>query len=131
MDFIPPAEQPDKEFPFILTTGRMLFHYHTATMTRRSAPLRTFAPEGYLEICKADLKEMGASDGDKLKITSRRGEITAKAKMSDRVAKGVIFIPFHFSESPVNALTNDALDPHSKIPELKVAACRIEVACES
>jgi len=126
VDFIPPAEQPDKEFPFILTTGRMLFHYHTATMTRRSAPLMEFAPEGYLEICKEDLKDLGASDGDKLQISSRRGVITAKAKMSDRVAKGVIFIPFHFSESPVNVLTNDALDPFSKIPELKVAACRVE-----
>ncbi|MCK5673298.1 MAG: molybdopterin-dependent oxidoreductase, partial [Spirochaetales bacterium] len=126
VDFIPPAEQPDKEYPFILTTGRMLYHYHTATMTRRSTPLREFAPEGYLEICKEDLKDLGAADGDKLQISSRRGVITAKAKMSDRVAKGVIFIPFHFSESPVNALTNDVLDPHSKIPELKVAACRVE-----
>ncbi|MCK5152711.1 MAG: hypothetical protein KAQ93_00005, partial [Spirochaetales bacterium] len=79
------------------------------------------------EICKEDLKDLGASDGDKLQISSRRGVITAKAKMSDRVAKGVIFIPFHFSESPVNVLTNDVLDPQSKIPELKVAACRVEV----
>ena len=126
VDFIPPAEQPDKEFPFILTTGRMLYHYHTATMTRRSTPLREFAPEGYLEICREDLKDLGAADGDTLQISSRRGVITAKAKMSDRVAKGVIFIPFHFSESPVNILTNDVLDPKSKIPELKVAACRVE-----
>ncbi len=126
VDFIPPAEAPDKEYPFILTTGRMLYHYHTATMTRRSAPLREFAPEGYLEICKEDLKDLGAADGDVLQISSRRGVITARAKMSDRVAKGVIFIPFHFSESPVNRLTNDVLDPQSKIPELKVAACKVE-----
>jgi formate dehydrogenase alpha subunit len=131
VDFIPPAEQPNKEFPFILTTGRMLYHYHTATMTRRSTPLMEFAPEGYLEISEQDLRDLGANDGDKLEISSRRGTITAKAKMSDRVAKGVIFIPFHFSESPVNVLTNDALDPQSKIPELKVAACKVSLFHES
>ncbi len=126
VDFIPPAEQPDKEFPFILTTGRMLYHYHTATMTRRSTPLREFAPDGYMEICKEDLEDLGAADGEMLKISSRRGEITALAKMSERVPKGVVFIPFHFHESPANMLTNDVLDPVSKIPELKVAACRVE-----
>jgi predicted molibdopterin-dependent oxidoreductase YjgC len=131
VDFIPPAEQPDKEYPHILTTGRMLYHYHTATMTRRSTPLQEFAPDGYMEISKDDLKELGASDGDKLKIISRRGEITALAKMSGRVANGVVFIPFHFHESPANMLTNDVLDPVSKIPELKVAACRVELVNES
>lgn len=127
VDFIPPAEQPDSEYPFILSTGRMLFHYHTATMTRRSTPLNAFAGKGYVEISSKDLKELGLGDGDRLKISTRRGEISVLAKESDRVAPGVVFIPFHFSESPANMLTNDVLDPVSKIPELKVAACKVEV----
>ncbi len=127
VDFIPPAEQPDEEYPFILSTGRMLFHYHTATMTRRSAPLNKFAEKGYVEISSEDLKKLGLEDGARLKITTRRGEISVLAKESERVAPGVVFVPFHFSESPANMLTNDVLDPVSKIPELKVAACRVEV----
>ncbi len=127
VDFIPPAEQPDDEYPFILSTGRMLFHYHTATMTRRSAPLNKFAEKGYVEISSEDLKKLGLEDGARLKITTRRGEISVLAKESERVAPGVVFVPFHFSESPANMLTNDVLDPVSKIPELKVAACRVEV----
>ncbi|MDA3956146.1 formate dehydrogenase subunit alpha [Oceanispirochaeta sp.] len=128
VDFIPSAERPDKEYPFVLSTGRMLYHYHTATMTRRSRALNTFAPEAYAEVCEEDLKALGVADGGMLRVTSRRGEITVPARLSERVAPGVIFLPFHFHESPVNRLTNDALDPQSKIPELKVAACRVEPA---
>ena len=127
VDFIPPAEQPDREFPFILSTGRMLYHYHTATMTRRSVPLNKFAPGSYAEIHPLDLKALGGGDGDILTVTSRRGQISVPALMSERVAPGVLFIPFHFAESPANRLTNDILDPQSKIPELKVAACRVEL----
>lgn len=131
VDFIPPAERPDKEYPFILSTGRMLFHYHTATMTRRSTALNSFAGEAYAEINGEDLEVLGVEEGSMLKVTSRRGEITVPAKLSERVARGVIFIPFHYHESPVNRLTNDALDPISKIPELKVAACRVVAVGES
>jgi len=127
VDFIPPAEQPDKKYPFILSTGRILYHYHTATMTRRSTPLNTFEPEGYMEICEEDLKTLGGRDGAMMKVATRRGEITVKARQSPRVAQGVVFLPFHFAESPANRLTNDELDPSSKIPELKISACSIEI----
>ena len=126
VDFIPPAEKPDREYPFILSTGRMLFHYHTATMTRKSTPLNQFAPEAYAEINARDLQRLKKKTGDVLRVVSRRGSIEIPARESERVAPGVIFIPFHFSESPANRLTNDRLDPQSKIPELKVAACRVE-----
>jgi formate dehydrogenase alpha subunit len=131
VDFIPPAEQPDREYPFILSTGRMLYHYHTATMTRRSEALNAFAPSAYGEINGEDLAALGGGNGDLLRVTTRRGEIKIPALVSDRVPPGVIFIPFHFYESPANRLTNDALDPVSKIPELKVAACRIALVEES
>ncbi len=126
VDFIPPAELPDREYPLILTTGRMLFHYHTATMTRKSKPLNSFAPGAYAEIHPSDLAERGITDGSAVRIITRRGTIGIPARGSTRVAPGVVFVPFHFAESPANRLTSDALDPYSKIPELKVAACRIE-----
>jgi formate dehydrogenase alpha subunit len=127
VDWIPPAELADKIYPFVLSTGRMLYHYHTATMTRRSVPLNSFAPEAYVEIHPEDLKELGGSDGCRVKVTSRRGTIDIFARASGKVDRKVVFIPFHFHESPANMLTNDVLDPVSKIPELKVSACRIEV----
>jgi len=126
VDFIPPAEQPNKEYPLVLSTGRMLYHYHTATMTRRSAPLNTFARDAYVEISREDLEQVGACDGCRVRVITRRGDIEIYARESDRVAPGVVFIPFHFHESPANRLTNDAVDPIAKIPEFKVAACRIE-----
>jgi len=128
VDFIPPAEQPSREYPFILSTGRMLYHYHTGTMTRRSEALNTFAPDAYAEVSPEDMTALGALEGTVLTVTTRRGEITVPAKVSSRVPAGVIFIPFHFHESPANRLTNDALDPVSKIPEFKVSACRIALA---
>lgn len=134
VDYIPPAEVPDDEFPFVLSTGRMLYHYHTATMTRRSSHLNRFAPDAYAEIAPEDLTNLLLSAGSEitngtvtLRVTTRRGTITVPARRSDRVPSGTIFIPFHFNESAVNRLTNDALDPASKIPELKVAACRVEI----
>jgi len=126
VDYIPPAELTDREYPFILSTGRMLYHYHTATMSRRSGPLNEYAPAAYAEISTEDLKALKLEDGDILQVTTRRGTIRLPARESERVAPGVVFIPFHFSEAPANRLTNPALDPVSRIPELKVAACRIE-----
>lgn len=126
VDYIPPAEMPDKEYPLILSTGRMLYHYHTATLSRKSVPLNTFAKEAYVEIHGEDLEEIGACNGCRVRVFTRRGEIEIFARKSDRVERGTVFIPFHFHESPANRLTNDVLDPASKIPELKVAACRIE-----
>ncbi len=126
VDYIPPAEMPDEDFPLILSTGRMLYHYHTATLSRRSVPLNSFAKDAYVEISDEDLEELGGRDGGRVRVVTRRGNIEIFAKKSDRVGKGTVFIPFHFHESPANRLTNDVLDPASKIPELKVAACRVE-----
>lgn len=125
VDFVPPAELPDKEYPFILSTGRILFHYHTGTMSRRTASLNAFVNEGYVEISPEDAHTLRIADNEPVKVSTRRGEIQIKAKISERVFPGSVFIPFHFSEAPANKLTNDALDPKAKIPELKVAACKV------
>ena len=125
VDFIPPAEIPDEEYPFILSTGRILFHYHTGTMSRKVNALNSFVNTGYAEISEADCKKLGINDGEMVKIVSRRGEIITKVKISDRVCVGSVFIPFHFAEAAANRLTNDALDSKAKIPEFKVAACNI------
>jgi len=126
VDFIPPAELPDENYPFILSTGRMLYHYHTATMTRRSNSLIKYSNEPYMEMNPDDMAKLGIKDGEKVKVSSRRGSIEIKAVASDRVFPGLVFIPFHFSEAAANILTNDALDPIAKIPELKVCSCKIE-----
>ncbi len=126
MEDIPPAEQVDREYPLILTTGRVLFHFHTGTMTRRSPTLNTQLSESYVEVNPEDAMKLGINDGEKVKVKSRRGEITIKARLSTIVPEGTIFIPFHFAESPANMLTNPALDPKAKIPELKVCAARVE-----
>jgi formate dehydrogenase alpha subunit len=126
VDYIPPAEIPDEDYPYLLSTGRILYHYHTGTMSRKSPPLNAFIREGYMEISPEDAQVLGICEGEPVKVSTRRGEITTAACLSDRVLQGSVFIPFHFSESPANALTSDALDPVAKIPELKVAACRIE-----
>jgi len=128
VDFIPPAELPDEEYPFILSTGRILFHYHTGTMSRRAEALNAFVNQGYAEIHPNDATRLGLEDGGWVKVRTRRGEITTMVKMTERVAEGSVFVPFHFAEAAANRLTNDALDPKAKIPELKVAACQIEKA---
>ncbi len=126
VDFIPPNELPDEEYPFLLSTGRIMFHYHTGSMTRKVSSLELFAPEPFVEISDKDLKRLNVKDGEMVKVISRRGEITLRAKRSERVFEGSVFIPFHYAEASANILTNDALDPISKIPEFKVAAVRIE-----
>jgi formate dehydrogenase alpha subunit len=126
VDYIPPAELPDNEYPFILSTGRVLYHFHTGTMSRKDESLNAFVNEGYMEISPEDAHTLGISNNEKVKVSTRRGEIYTKAKISERVFPGSVFVPFHFSEAPANTLTNDALDPKSKIPELKVCACKIE-----
>ena len=128
IEFIPPAEQPDGTYPFILTTGRILYHFHTGTMTRKSPTLEIQAPEGFIEINPKDAQKLGISEGDKVRVKSRRGEIIIKAKVTDRVQPGIVFIPFHFAEAAANKLTNSAYDPKAKIPELKVCAVKLEKA---
>jgi formate dehydrogenase major subunit/formate dehydrogenase alpha subunit len=123
----PSAEQTDKDYPFILTTGRLLFQYHTGGMTRRVKPINTVSPEAFVEINPADAKDLSLDDGMQVKISSRRGSITVKALVTKRPAKGVVFIPFHFKEAAANVLTSSTtLDPVAKIPSLKVSAVRIE-----
>lgn len=122
----PSEELPDDEYPFLLSTGRQLFHYHAGSMTRKIGAINEASPEAYVEIHPDDAKRFGISDGDIVKITSRRGSINITAKISDRPAKGMVFIPFHFKEAAANMLTSTATDPISGIPELKVCAVRIE-----
>jgi formate dehydrogenase alpha subunit len=126
IEYLPPEELPDKEYPYMLTTGRIYVHYHTGTMTRRSPTLNKEVEEAFAEINPRQAKELGISQGEKVKVLSRRGEIEIKADLSERMERGMIFIPFHFVESAANRLTNPAFDPIAKIPEFKVCAVRIE-----
>jgi len=130
VDFIPPAELPDAEYPFVLSTGRILFHYHTGTMSRRVKALNGYVNEGYAEVHPEDATRLGLEDGGWVHVQTRRGEITTRVRMTETVALGSVFVPFHFAEAAANRLTNDALDPKAKIPEFKVAACRIEKAAQ-
>jgi len=130
LQFKPPKEQPDDEYPLILTTGRILYHFHTGTMTRKVSGLNELSKEERVEINPEDAKKKGIEDGDPVRIKSRRGEVVARAKITDESPKGVVFMTFHFAESPANALTNPVLDESSKIPELKVCAVDIEKAGE-
>ena len=126
LQYKPPAELPDKEYPLILTTGRSLYHYHTGTMTRKVTGLNTIEPEGVVEINPLDASYLKIKDGDKVKVISRRGEVIAKAKVTEKSPPKVVFMTFHFAESAVNILTNTALDPIAKTPEFKVCAVRVE-----
>jgi len=124
----PPDELPDDEYPLMLTTGRVLYHWHGGEMTRRARNLVAMYPEGLVEINPQDAQQAGISDGQLMRVASRRGEIVAKAEVTDRVEPGLIFATFHFPESAANFLTNPALDPQAKIPEFKVCAVRVEAA---
>ena len=124
----PPAEVVDEEYPFWLTTGRVFAHYHTATMTRNCPQLDAEIREGFLELNPEDADTFGILEGDEVKVASRRGEVKIKAMVTDRVNPGVLFLPFHFLEDDVNALTNPAFDPIAKIPEFKVCAVKLEKA---
>jgi predicted molibdopterin-dependent oxidoreductase YjgC len=122
-----PAEQPDAEYPLILSTGRVLYHYHTGTMTRRSEGLSWREPRGWAEVNPLDAAAVGVRDATAVVIRSRRGQVRTQARLSERVPPGVVFLSFHWKESPANVLTQDfALDPLAKIPEFKVCAVRIE-----
>ncbi len=125
IEFRPPAEEPDNNYPYILTTGRLLFHWHTGTMTRRSETLTNQVNEAVVEINTNDALRLNISNGEMVKVRSRRGEITLNANVTDRIREGVVFIPFHYVEAAANKLTSKALDPKAKIPELKVCAVDI------
>jgi len=126
LKYIPSGELPDEEYPLILTTGRSLYHFHTGTMTRKVTGLNIIEPEGVVEISSKDALQLGISQDDKVRVVSRRGEVIAKAKVTEALPPGVVFMTFHFAESPANILTNPKLDPVSKIPEFKVCAVAIK-----
>ena len=120
------AELPDAEYPFMLSTGRTMFQFHTGTMTRRSPKLQQENPSAYVEIHPLDAAGIGLGDLRKVRVRSRRGEIEVGVRITERIRQGLLFIPFHFAEAAANVLTNGALDPIAKIPELKVCAVQVE-----
>ena len=126
LEYKPPVEQPDAEYPLILTTGRCAYHFHTGTMTRKSEGLNTLRPEELVELSPEDAGALGIEDGDQVTVVSRRGTVSAKAKVTGESPEGTVFMTFHFAESATNLLTNPALDPVAKIPEYKVCAIRVE-----
>ena len=126
ISYIPPIESVDEAYNFIMMTGRSLYQFHTGTMTRNSNPIDDYQPDAYVEMNPQDAIRLGLKTKDRVKIASRRGEIETYVKIDSRISKGEIFMPFHYSESPANRLTNDALDPKAKIPELKVTAVSLE-----
>jgi formate dehydrogenase major subunit len=131
VEYLPPDELPDDEFPFVLNTGRQMYHWHTGTMTRRSAGLDSREPVPVVEINPEDAREMDVQEGDTLRITSRRGSILIGARLSERQARGQVFIPMHFREAAANLLTNPQLDPYARIASFKVSAVRVEPVREA
>ncbi len=126
IDYKDPAELPDEEYPFFLTTGRTFSHYHTGTMTRISPHLDRELKYGCVDIHPADAGRLGVENGDIVALTSRRGTMEAPARLTRTVRKGVLFMPIHFGESPANMLTSSVCDPIAKIPEFKVSAVHAE-----
>jgi len=124
--YAPPPELPDDAYPFLLTTGRVLYHYHSV-ISRKSKGLSEIYPEGVLDMNPDDARRLGIQPGDGwVEVTSRRGKVRVKAREADNLPTGVVFMTFHFGEAAANLLTIDALDPVAKIPELKVCAVKIE-----
>ncbi|WP_259780253.1 formate dehydrogenase subunit alpha [Aestuariispira ectoiniformans] len=127
-DLVPPAEVPDDEFPMVLTTGRLLEHWHTGAMTRRATVLDAIEPEAVAHLHPKTLDRMGIQPGDFVDVHTRRGSIRVKARIDRDVTDGMVFVPFCFAEGPANMLTNPQLDPFGKIPEFKYCAARVEKA---
>ena len=128
IEYAAPAELPDAEYPLILTTGRVLYHYHTGTMTRIGRGLTERCPESLVDISPQDAAKLGIVSDSYVTVASRRGKVRVKANVTDRSPEGTVFMNFHFHEAAVNLLTNPALDPVSKIPEYKVCAVKIAAA---
>ena len=128
VEYKPPAESVSPDYPLTLTTGRILEHYHTGTMSRRSRVLNDLQPKGSIEIHPDDALKLGIVDGDLISVASERGKIEAPANVTDKTAPGLAFMAFHWKESPANTLTNPALDPVAKIPEFKVSAVKAVLA---
>jgi formate dehydrogenase major subunit len=127
-EVLPPDEQPDAEYPYILSTGRQLEHWHTGSMTRRSYVLDAVNPEPIVQMSSRDILKLGIKPGDMVRIASRRGEIEIMVREDNQVPPGAVFIPFAFVEAAANELTNPKLDPFGKIPEFKFCAVKVEPA---
>jgi formate dehydrogenase major subunit len=125
---IPPAEEPDADYPMVLTTGRQLEHWHTGAMTRRASVLDEIEPEAVASLAPAELRRLGIGPGARIRVTTRRGSIELKARSDSAVAPGMVFIPFCYAEAAANVLTNPQLDPFGKIPEYKFCAAKVELA---
>ncbi|MFN8582465.1 MAG: formate dehydrogenase subunit alpha [Gemmatimonadaceae bacterium] len=128
VEYLPPAELPDETFPFLLNTGRQMYHWHTGTMTRRSFALDARESTPTVELHPDDALELGVSDGDDVFVASRRGEIRIGVRVSPRVARKQVFVPMHYREAAANLLTHAALDPYAHIPEFKVCAVSVKPA---
>jgi formate dehydrogenase major subunit len=124
--YTPPDEVPDHEYPFILTTGRQLEHWHTGAMTRRATVLDAIEPSAVASFSRGTFTKLGFAPGDMVRVTTRRGTVELTARQDDGVPDGVVFIPFAFVEAAANLLTNPKLDPFGKIPEFKFCAARVE-----
>jgi predicted molibdopterin-dependent oxidoreductase YjgC len=125
VEYLPPNELPDAEYPFFMSTGRQMYHWHTGTMTRRSSALDARESTATVELNPHDAAELGVGDGEEIAITSRRNTIRIAVRLSERVARRQVFLPMHYREAAANLLTNPALDPAAGIPEFKVCAVRI------
>jgi predicted molibdopterin-dependent oxidoreductase YjgC len=130
LDYVPTVEQPDDEYPYILTTGRLLEHWHGGTLTRHSE-LDALYPEALAEIHEVDAERAGLRTGDVVRVSSRRGSVVLRVSVSPKTRPGVVFIPMHFAEAAANLLTIDALDPTAKIPEFKACAVSVTRASEA
>jgi len=130
VDYTPQNEKVSKEYPFLLNSGRILFQYHSATMSRKNDSLNSFANNSYILINPKDAQKYNLINESKVRVSSKRGELYTTLKLSDEVLEGELFMPWHFSESPVNNLTRDELDPHSKIAPFKLTACKIEMVVD-
>ena len=129
LEYIPVAEPPDDQYPLILTTGRLLEHWHGGTMTRHSQ-LDALCPEALVEINEVDAAQLAIKSGDTVRVSSRRGSVVLRARVTEKANPGVVFVPMHFAEAAANLLTIDALDAQAKIPEFKACSVRIDIAKE-
>ena len=125
-DLTPPAELPDEAYPWVLSTGRLLEHWHTGAMTRRASSLDALEPEAVAILHPEGLRRMGVSAGGRVRVSTRRGSVELRVRQDRQVPAGMVFIPFCFNEAPANLLTHPQLDPHGKIPEFKFCAAKVE-----
>jgi formate dehydrogenase major subunit len=126
VEYEEPLETTDSEYPYVFTTGRLIFHYHSGTMSRKTQRLQQEVPGGYVAINAQDAEEKGIREGDTVRLESKRGELRLTAKVTEDTARGVLFMPWHFAEITPNFLTGPTAGPPSKMPELKFCAVKME-----